>query len=59
MVRDDPGIIRHVLLTVQGQEDSLRLATWLSIHRFNEPVELSLLNVVPTILRKRRAMPIW
>ncbi|MBI4003186.1 MAG: universal stress protein [Nitrospira defluvii] len=49
LVKDDPGTIRRVLLTVEGQEDSLRLATWLSTHRFNQPVELSLLNVVPTI----------
>ncbi len=49
LVRDDPGSIRHVLLAVEGHEDSLRLRTWLSAHRFNQPVELSLLTVVPTI----------
>lgn len=49
LVKDDPGSIRRVLLAVEGYEDSLRLRTWLSTHRFNEPVELSLLNVVPTI----------
>lgn len=49
LVRDAPGSIRRVLLAVEGYEDSLRLRTWLSTHRFNQPVELSLLNVVPTI----------
>lgn len=49
LVRDDPGSLRRVLLAVEGYEDSLRLRTWLSTHRFNQPVELSLLNVVPTI----------
>lgn len=49
LVRDDPGSVRRVLLAVEGYEDSLRLRTWLSTHRFNQPVELSLLNVVPTV----------
>lgn len=49
LVRDDPGSIRHVLLAVEGHEDSLRLRTWLNANRFNQPVELSLLSVVPTI----------
>lgn len=49
LVRDDPGSIRRVLLAVEGYEDSLRLRTWLSTHRFNQPVELSLLSVVPTV----------
>jgi nucleotide-binding universal stress UspA family protein len=49
LVRDDPGNIRRALLAVEGSEDSLRLRTWLSTHRFNQPVELSLLNVVPTV----------
>jgi nucleotide-binding universal stress UspA family protein len=49
LVRDDPGSVRRVLLAVEGHEDSLRLRTWLSTHRFNQPVELSLLSVVPTI----------
>jgi nucleotide-binding universal stress UspA family protein len=49
LVRDDPGNIRRVLLAVEGYEDSLRLRTWLSTHRFNQLVELSLLNVVPTV----------
>lgn len=49
LVRDDPGNIRRVLLAVEGHEDALRLRTWLSTHRFTQPVELSLLNVVPAI----------
>jgi nucleotide-binding universal stress UspA family protein len=49
LVRDDPGSIRRVLLAIEGYEDSLRLRTWLSTHRFNQPVELSLLSVVPTV----------
>lgn len=49
LVRDDPGNIRRVLLTVEGHEDSLRLRTWLSTHRFSRSVELSLLSVAPTI----------
>lgn len=49
LVRNDPGSIRRVLLAVEGHEDSLRLRTWLSTHRFSQPVELSLLSVVPTI----------
>lgn len=49
LVRDDPGRIRRVLLAVEGHEDSLRLLTWLSAHRFSQPIELFLLTVVPTI----------
>ena len=49
LVRDDPGRVRRVLLTVEGHEDSLKLRTWLSAHRFTQPIELSLLTVVPTI----------
>jgi len=49
LVGDDPGNIRRVLLAVEGYEDALRLRTWLSTHRFIQPVELSLLNVVPAI----------
>lgn len=49
LVGDDPGSIRRVLLAVEGHEDALRLRTWLSIHRFIQPVEWSLLNVVPAI----------
>ena len=30
LVRDDPGSIRRVLLTVEGYEDSVRLRSWLS-----------------------------
>ncbi|MEK6803439.1 MAG: universal stress protein [Nitrospirota bacterium] len=49
LVKDDPGTIRRVLLTVEGHEDSSRLRTWLSIHRFSQSVDLSILSVVPTI----------
>ncbi len=49
LVRGDPGRIRRVLLAVEGHEDSLRLLTWLSAHRFSQPIELFLLTVVPTI----------
>lgn len=49
LVRNDPGNIRQVLLAIEGHEDSLRLHRWLSTHRFNQPVEVSLLTVVPTI----------
>jgi nucleotide-binding universal stress UspA family protein len=49
LVGDDSGSVRRVLLAVEGYEDALRLRTWLSTHRFNQPVELSLLNVVPAI----------
>ena len=38
-----------MLLAVEGHEDSLRLLTWLSAHRFSQPIELFLLTVVPTI----------
>lgn len=49
LVRDDPGRVQRVLLTVEGHEDSVRLCAWLRAHRFSQPVELSLLTVVPTI----------
>ncbi len=49
LVRDDPGNIRRVLLGVEGHEDSFRLRRWLSTHRFSQPIELSLVTVVPTI----------
>lgn len=49
LVRGDPGSLRRVLLTVEGYEDSLRLRSWLRTHRFSQPIELSLLTVVPAI----------
>ncbi len=47
VVRGDPGPIRRVLLAIEGQEDAVRLRGWMAAHRFNEPVELSILSVVP------------
>ena len=47
VVRNDPGRIRRALIAIEGQEDAVRLRSWLTAHRFNEPVELSLLSVVP------------
>lgn len=49
LIRDDPGTIRRVVMAVEGHEDSLRLRTWLSSHRFTQGVELRVLSVVPTI----------
>ncbi len=47
IVRADPGRIQRVLLAIEGQEDAVRLRGWLSAHRFNDPVEISVLSVVP------------
>ena len=47
VVRGDPGRIRRVLVAIEGQEDAIRLRSWLTAHRFNESVEMSLLSVVP------------
>ncbi|GKS60106.1 universal stress protein [Nitrospira sp.] len=47
VVRGDPGPIRRVLVAIEGEEDAARLRSWLSAHRFNEAVEMSLLSVVP------------
>ncbi len=49
LVRDNPGSIRRVLLALERYEDLFRLRTWLSTHRFSQPIKLSLLTVVPTI----------
>lgn len=39
--------LRKVLLAVEGPEDATRLQGWLLKHPFKQPVELSVLSVVP------------
>ena len=47
LVRADPGRIQRVLVAVEGQEDASRLWKWLTAHRFNESVEVTILSVIP------------
>lgn len=40
--------LRKVVVAVEGPDDSVRLRDWLHTHPFTQPVELSVLSVVPT-----------
>jgi nucleotide-binding universal stress UspA family protein len=40
--------LRKVLVAVEGPDDSVRLREWLHAHLFIQPVDLSVLSVVPT-----------
>jgi nucleotide-binding universal stress UspA family protein len=41
--------ITRVLMAVEGQEDAIRLHTWLLSHPFISPVALTILSVVPSL----------
>ncbi len=40
--------LRKVLVAVEGPDDSVRLREWLHAHPFTKPVDLVVVNVVPT-----------
>ncbi len=39
--------VTRVLMAVEGHEDAIRLHTWLTSHPFKNPVEVTILSVVP------------
>ena len=41
--------IARVLMAVEGRGDAIRLSKWLASHHFKNPVEVTLLSVVPSI----------
>jgi nucleotide-binding universal stress UspA family protein len=40
--------VARVLMAVEGHEDALRLRTWLTSHPFKNPIEVTILSVVPS-----------
>ena len=41
--------VRRVLVAVEGHDDSRRISEWLSAHPFRNPVEVTVLTVVPAL----------
>jgi nucleotide-binding universal stress UspA family protein len=41
--------VRRMLVAVEGHDDSRRIGEWLSAHPFRNPVEVTVLTVVPSI----------
>lgn len=42
--------VTRVLLAVEGREDAIRLQKWLTSHPFKNPVAITILSVVPSLL---------
>jgi|GEM_PF-207942 len=55
VVKGTPRPLGKVLVAVEGQEDALRLQSWLAAHPFKTPVEVCVLTV-PEALRFASAM---
>jgi len=55
VVKGTPRPLGKVLVAVEGQEDALRIQSWLTAHPFKNPVEVSVLTV-PQALRFASAM---
>jgi nucleotide-binding universal stress UspA family protein len=41
--------VTRVLMAVEGHEDAIRLHTWLTSHPFKNPVEVTILSVIPSL----------
>jgi nucleotide-binding universal stress UspA family protein len=41
--------VSRILMAVEGREDAIRLQTWLTAHPFKNPVEVTILSVVPSL----------
>jgi len=55
VVKGGPHPLRKVLVAVEGQEDAVRIQSWLNAHPFKDPVEICVLTV-PQALRFASAM---
>lgn len=55
VVKGTPRPLEKVLVAVEGQEDALRIQSWLTAHPFKTPVEVCVLTV-PQALRFASAM---
>ncbi len=55
VVKGTPHPLGKVLVAVEGQEDALRIQSWLTAHSFKNPVEVCVLTV-PQALRFASAM---
>ena len=42
--------VTRVLMSVEGREDAIRLHTWLTSHPFKNPVAVTILSVVPSLV---------
>ena len=49
VVKHVPEQIRRVLVAVNGIDDAAEIQRWLLAHPFHDPVELTVLHVVPTL----------
>lgn len=49
IVKGSPKRIRRALIAIEGREDARMIRDWLIAHPFRDPVELSILTVVPSL----------
>lgn len=49
IVKGTPKRIRRALIALEGREDAEMIRDWLTAHPFRDPVELSILTVVPSL----------
>jgi nucleotide-binding universal stress UspA family protein len=49
IVKGAPKRIRRALIALEGREDAQMIRDWLTAHPFRDPVELSILTVVPSL----------
>ncbi|MEO5955172.1 MAG: universal stress protein [Nitrospiraceae bacterium] len=49
IVKGLPKRIRRALIALEGRQDALMIRDWLTAHPFRDPMELSILTVVPSL----------
>jgi nucleotide-binding universal stress UspA family protein len=49
IVKRPPSAVSRVLLAVESPDDAARLPRWITTHRFNNPVHVTILAVVPPL----------
>lgn len=49
IVKGPPKRIRRALIAIEGRQDAQMIHDWLTAHPFRDPVELSVLTVVPSL----------
>lgn len=49
IVKGSPKRIRRALIAIEGRQDAQMIRDWLIAHPFRDPVELSILTVIPSL----------
>ncbi|MDH4185771.1 MAG: universal stress protein [Nitrospira sp.] len=49
IVKGSPKRIHRALIAIEGREDAEMIRNWLTVHPFRDPVELSILTVIPSL----------